>query len=119
MPGRRWKPLEERTCSKRQPKSSIESAGPPSDIEVLCAHVRRIEERHRRVRTALPFGLTESDVRLPAGGLAFGALHEVAGIAARTRGKVLWCLDRPDLYDLALVQAGHSASQPLLCSPCV
>jgi protein ImuA len=52
----------------------------------------------------LPFGLAEIDARLPAGGLALGALHEVAGggngaidgaaaalfvagIPARTRGK--------------------------------
>jgi len=26
----------------------------------------------------------------------------VAGIAARARGKVLWCLDRPDLFALPL-----------------
>ena len=116
------KPLEERTCSKRQPKSSIKSARPPSDIEVLRAQVRQIEERRRRGTTALPFGLAEIDARLPAGGLALGALHEVpgggngaidgaapalfvAGIAARTRGKVLWCLDRPDLFAPALAQA--------------
>ena len=57
------------------------------------------------------------------GGLARGALHEVAGggngaidgaaavlfsagIAARTRGKVLWCITRPDLFAPALAQAG-------------
>ncbi len=51
----------------------------PSDIEVLRALVRQIEERRRRVTTALPFGLAEIDARLPAGGLALGALHEVAG----------------------------------------
>jgi protein ImuA len=63
------------------------------------------------------------DSRLPAGGLPCGALHEVAGggngavdgaaaalfaagIAARTRGKVLWCVTRPDLFAPALSQAG-------------
>ncbi len=78
--------------------------------------------RRRRATTALPFGLAEIDARLPAGGLALGALHEVAGggngaingaaaalfiagIAARTRGKVLWCLDRPGLFAPALAQA--------------
>ena len=71
----------------------------------------------------LPFGLADLDARLPAGGLVLGALHEVAGggngavdgaaaalftagIAARTRGKVLWCLTRPDLFAPALAQAG-------------
>ena len=55
--------------------------------------------------------------------MALGALHEVAGgghgaingaaaalftagIAARTRGKVLWCITRPDLFAPALAQAG-------------
>jgi protein ImuA len=59
----------------------------------------------------------------PGGGLLVGALHEVAGggngaidvaaaalftagIAARTRGKVLWCVTRPDLFAPALSQAG-------------
>src|ERR1700727_2676052 len=57
------------------------------------------------------------------GGLLVGELHEVAGggngaidgaaaalftagIAARTRGKVLWCVTRPDLFAPALSQAG-------------
>ena len=30
----------------------------------------------------------------------------VAGIAARTKGKVLWCIVRPDLFAPALAQAG-------------
>jgi protein ImuA len=59
------------------------------------------------------------------GGLALGALHEVAGggngaidgsaaalftarIAARTKGKVLWCGTRQDLFAPALAQAGLS-----------
>ena len=63
------------------------------------------------------------DSRLPGGRLPRGALHEVAGggngaidgaaaalfadgIAARTRGKVLWCVTRPDLFAPALSQAG-------------
>ena len=63
------------------------------------------------------------DLRLPGGGLPLGALHEVAGgghgavdgaaaalfaagIAARTKGKVLWCITRPDLFAPALGQAG-------------
>ena len=71
----------------------------------------------------LPFGIKELDRYLPGGGLALGALHEVAGggngaingaaaalfaagIAARTRGKVLWCITRPDLFAPALAQAG-------------
>jgi protein ImuA len=67
----------------------------------------------------LPFGIKAIDRHLPGGGLALGALHEVAGgghgaaaalfaagIVARTKGKVLWCLTRPDLFAPALAQAG-------------
>jgi protein ImuA len=63
------------------------------------------------------------DERLPEGGLALGALHEVAGsgngaidgaaaalfaagIAARTQGRALWCVTRQDLFAPALAQAG-------------
>ena len=76
-----------------------------------------------RGREALPFGLPEIDRRLPGGGLARGSLHEVAGggnaavdgaaaalfaagIAARSRGKVLWVVTRRDLFAPALAQAG-------------
>src|ERR1700691_4047032 len=76
-----------------------------------------------RHTTVLPFGIAAVDSRLPGGGLSVGALHEVAGggngaidgaaaalftagIAARTRGKVLWCVTRPDLFAPALAQAG-------------
>lgn len=76
-----------------------------------------------RGREALPFGLPEIDRRLPGGGLALGSLHEVAGggnaavdgaaaalfaagIAARSRGKVLWVVTRRDLFAPALAQAG-------------
>ena len=101
---------------------------PVTAIESLRAHVEKIDGRSRRARAVLPFGLTELDSRLPGGGLAQGALHEVAGggngaidgaaaalfsagIAARTRGKVLWCITRPDLFAPALAQAGLSSDR--------
>ncbi|KQZ55142.1 damage-inducible mutagenesis protein [Rhizobium sp. Root149] len=72
---------------------------------------------------SLPFGVTEIDDILPGGGLAHGALHEfagggsgtvdgaaaalfAAGIAARTKGPIIWCLTRPDLFFPALAQVG-------------
>jgi protein ImuA len=96
---------------------------PPSALEALRVQVQQIEGRHRRAMTVLPFGIAAVDSRLPGGGLPCGALHEVAGggngaidgaaaalftagIVARTRGKVLWCLTRPDLFAPALSQAG-------------
>ncbi|MBO9171876.1 ImuA family protein [Rhizobium sp. L245/93] len=77
---------------------------------------------------SLPFGVGEIDAVLPGGGLARGALHEfagggagavdgaaaalfVAGIAARTKGKIVWCLTRPDLFFPALAQAGLDANR--------
>ncbi|TCP83431.1 hypothetical protein C8J31_1091, partial [Rhizobium sp. PP-CC-2G-626] len=76
----------------------------------------------------LPFGVLAIDAVLPGGGLARGALHEIAGggsgtvdgaaaalfaagIAARTKGKVVWCLTRPDLFFPALAQVGLDANR--------
>ncbi|WP_019995404.1 ImuA family protein [Aureimonas ureilytica] len=94
-----------------------------SIIDDLRERVQRLEGRDARVRKALPFGLPEIDGRLPGGGLVLGALHEVAGggngavdgaaaalftagVAARTKGKVLWCVTRQDLFAPAIAQAG-------------
>jgi protein ImuA len=92
-------------------------------IEELRERIRRFEGVAARRRLVLPFGIKEIDRHLPGGGLALGALHEVAGggngaidgaaaalftagIAARARGKVLWCITRPDLFAPAFAQAG-------------
>jgi protein ImuA len=96
-------------------------------LEALRTRIRQVETARELCApsglTVLPFGVPELDARLPGGGLALGALHEVAGggngavdgaaaalfaagIAARTRGRVLWCVARPDLFAPALAQAG-------------
>jgi protein ImuA len=89
----------------------------------LREKIRRIEAGQRRASGVLPFGVAAVDRRLPSGGLAMGALHEVAGggngavhgaaaalfsagIAARAGGPVLWCVARQDLFAPALAQAG-------------
>ncbi|WP_421592325.1 ImuA family protein [Shinella sp. M27] len=89
----------------------------------LRDRIRQFDGRAARDRAVLPFGVPEIDERLPGGGLALASLHEVcgggndavegaaamlfaAGIAARTKGQVLWCLTRPDLFAPALAQAG-------------
>lgn len=89
----------------------------------LRDRIRHFDGRVMRDRAVLPFGVPEIDDRLPGGGLALASLHEVcgggndavegaaamlfaAGIAARTKGQVLWCLTRPDLFAPALAQAG-------------
>ena len=92
-------------------------------VEELRERIQRLEGAATRRRAVLTFGVKEVDRRLPEGGLARGALHEVAGggngavdgaaaalfaagIAARTRGQVLWCVTRKDLFAPALAQAG-------------
>lgn len=99
-----------------------------SAIEILRTQIGQIEGRNRRATSVLPFGIATVDARLPGGGLALGALHEVAGggnaaidgaaaalfaagIAARTKGQVLWCITRPDLFAPGLAQAGLASDR--------
>jgi protein ImuA len=110
-------------CFPKPVAKDMSTPIPRHGIEELRARIRRLEGAAGRRRSVLPFGIKELDRHLPGGGLALGALHEVAGggdgaihgaaaalfaagIAARTRGKVLWCLTRPDLFAPALAQAG-------------
>jgi protein ImuA len=97
-------------------------------IDALRERIRCLEGGARHERAVLPFGIKAIDERLPEGGLALGALHEMAGggngaidgaavalfaagIAARTRGRVLWCVTRQDLFAPALAQAGLAADR--------
>lgn len=92
-------------------------------IDDLRDRISAIEGGGAKRAGCLPFGVPEIDDILPGGGLAYGALHEfagggngtvdgaaaalfAAGTAARTKGKVVWCLTRPDLFMPALAQAG-------------
>lgn len=96
---------------------------PRAIVEKLRERIQRLEGDAGRRRTVLPFGIKAIDQHLPEGGLALGALHEIAGggngaldgaaaalfaagIAARTRGQVLWCVTRQDLFAPAIAQAG-------------
>jgi protein ImuA len=89
----------------------------------LRERISSIEGEGVKKTGCLPFGVGEIDSILPGGGLAHGALHEfaggasgtvdgaaaalfAAGIAARTKGPIVWCLTRPDLFFPALAQAG-------------
>lgn len=96
--------------------------------ESLAALRRRLEALERDGRAAgkvLPFGVDPIDQALPQGGLALGALHEVAGVgideedgalaAAFLAGilarlaperPVLWCSASGDLYGPGLAACG-------------
>lgn len=98
------------------PRSALSAV--PSVASATVAELRRqIEqlEGGAQARKPLPFGVAAVDDHLPGGGLARGALHEVveagpaaefagsatlftAGITARLKGPVLWCLTRRDLF---------------------
>jgi protein ImuA len=101
----------------------MRTSAPLPVLTALRERVQRLERGAARHRAVLPFGVETIDRHLPEGGLALGALHEVAGggngaidgaaaalfaagIAARTRGKVLWCVARQDLFAPAIAQAG-------------
>ena len=92
----------------------MSAKSPRPVFETLRAEIARIEANGRPRKGVLPFGVETIDRKLPGGGLVLGALHEVggggdgavhgaasalfaAGIAARTKGKVLWCVTRADL----------------------
>jgi protein ImuA len=92
-----------------------------SIIEDLRSRIARIEGTERPQRR-LAFGVPAIDRVLPGGGLLTGALHEVAGsselcddaaatvflagILARMKGPVFWCLRWRDLFAPALGLAG-------------
>src|ERR1700749_5288100 len=95
----------------------------PAQMYILREQIRRIEAGSRVSCGFLPFGVADIDERLPGGGLALGALHEVAGgangaldgaaaalfaagVLARTHGQILWCVSRRDLFAPALALAG-------------
>jgi len=101
-------------------------------ISELRERISHLEGGVGRKAAILPFGVPEIDQALPGGGLICGALHEfagggtgtvdgaaaalmVAGIAARSKGKVLWCLTRPDLFFPAVAQAGLHPDRVIFC----
>lgn len=100
----------------------LNSAVAPT-IAALRVRIQRLEGATAQKCEALSFAIAEIGGKLPGGGLVIGALHEVAGggadavhgaaaalfvagIVARTKGDIIWCLTRPDLFAPALAQAG-------------
>jgi protein ImuA len=100
----------------------MQRAGQQTTLADLRQQIDRLGGSIRH-KPQLPFGLSELDHHLPGLGLARGALHEVveggsaaefagsatlfvAGIAARLKGPVLWCLNRRDLFAPSLASVG-------------
>jgi protein ImuA len=101
----------------------------------LRAWLERAHGGCRLQQKTLPFGVPALDVALPGGGLALGCLHEVieggpaaeyaatsalfvAGILARLRGPLLWCLHRRDLFAPALSRVGLHPDRVIYCETC-
>lgn len=102
------------------------SVDPKPSLTELRTRIASLERGSRLApaqTSYLPFGLAPIDQHLPGGGLRLGALHEItptqaalahaaactlfaAGILARTRGPVLWCLAARDLFAPALARVG-------------
>ncbi len=89
----------------------------------LHARIQRLERPAERRREVLAFGLAAIDAHVPGGGLALGAVHEIAGSAAdgaatlfaagllaRLSEPVLWCHGTrglfPPLFPPGLAGAG-------------
>jgi protein ImuA len=105
-----------------------------SSLAALAELRQRIERvsAPTRTRAVLPFGVPAMDSVLPANGLALGALHEfcdggpdawraplaalfTAGIVARLKGPVLWCLHSRDLFAPALARVGLHPDRVIYC----
>ncbi|MGF9764319.1 damage-inducible mutagenesis protein [Microvirga sp. 0TCS3.31] len=97
-------------------------AKPQEAIAELRRQIAHLE-RGSQHRKPLLFGVPPIDKHLPDHGLARGTLHEIieagpasefagaatlftAGIAARLKGPILWCLTRRDLFAPGLLRAG-------------
>ena len=97
-------------------------------LAALRASIAQVGRPTKVAGATLPFGIPAIDAHLPGGGLARGALHEVAGggpdvehgaaasmlaagILARLPGQVLWVLEWPDLFAPALDAVGLHADR--------
>ena len=100
-------------------------------IADLRRYLERLD-RHGHEAAVLPFGLEIIDRHLPLRGLPQGHLHEaleagaasryaglatlfVAGILARMRSPVLWCLRGRDLFAPALARVGLHPDRVIFC----
>ena len=101
---------------------------PAAHIAVLAALRSKVARLERRGTAGcrekvVSFGLTAVDAALPAGGLALGASHELAGtgcqvehgtaaallaagLLAQVPGEVLWVLEQADIHPPALAAVG-------------
>ena len=102
----------------------------PSALAELRGRIRALERPAARAQGVHGFGVAALDGHLPEGGLALGALHEVAGggvdatpaaaatlfvagILARLTAPIVWCAASGDLFAPGLACAGLHPSRVL------
>ena len=101
------------------------------DIRAKIARIEGVSARH----DVIPIGIEDIDSRIPARGIATGALHELAGspeladdasatiflagILARCEGPVFWCLRWRDLPKPTIAQVqGYCNMGGLMLASC-
>src|SRR5580693_9223629 len=107
--------------------------GRSESLAVLRRRLEALERGGRPAGAVLPFGNAAIDTALPQGGLALGALHELAGVGADEEDgavaaaflagiltrlaparPVLWCLAANDLYGPGLAACGLGPERLIL-----
>ena len=96
----------------------------PAALSTLRQQIRALERPAARATGAHPFAIPALDAHLPEGGLAHGALHEIAGggcdaihaaaatfftagiLARLPRQPIAWCVTSSDLFPPGLACAG-------------
>lgn len=104
---------------------------PPPTLATLRQKIRALERPAARATATLPFAIATLDAHLQEGGLAQGALHEIAGggpdaihaaaatlftagiLARLARHPIVWCAAGGDLFPPGLACAGLDPARVL------
>ncbi len=110
----------------------MDAAARKQKLSKLRAEIYQLQGYGSKAHASIPIGVPEIDNRLTGKGLAVGTIHEVCGgsigalhgaaaahfcamMAAKTRGKIFWCMTRFDIYAPALAQAGLDLDRVVFC----
>jgi protein ImuA len=106
------------------PSPTLLTPGASATLDALRQRIRALERPAARTDGVHPFGIAALDGHLPEGGLAAGALHEIAGggpdaiqaaaatlfiagiLARLAAAPIVWCAAARDLFPPGLVCAG-------------
>lgn len=105
---------------KMQPHHSQTQGDRLSEAREIVARIERRGNAGKPSAPVLPLGYPQIDAALPLGGLAYGGVHEVLGLAARRftlhlLGQALTCSAAPVLWAVS-ASAGHCLYGPGLAA---